>query len=64
MTDGTYQTIITSGLDTLLNNTLTYVSGAATTPSLSVAASTSVIGFAIDNEATHVDGAVITGTTV
>jgi hypothetical protein len=64
MTDGTYQTIITSGLDTLLNNTLTYVSGATTTPALSVAASTSVIGFAIDNEGTHVNGAVITGTTV
>jgi hypothetical protein len=64
MADGTYQTIITSGLDTLLNNTLTYVSGATTTPALSVSASTSVIGFAIDNEATHVNGAVITGTTV
>jgi len=62
--DGIYQTVITSGLDTLLNNTLQYVSGAATTPALSVTASTVVTGYVIDNEATHVDGAVITGTTV
>ena len=61
--DGTYQTILHNGTTEVFNSTLTYTSGAATTPALSVAASTALTGYVIDNEATHVDGAVITGTT-
>jgi len=62
--DGTYQTVLFSGTTEVFNSTLTYASGAATTPALSVEASTALTGYVIDNEATHVDGAVITGTTV
>jgi len=61
--DGTYQTVLFSGTAEVFNSTLTYTSGAATTPALSVAASTALTGYVIDNEATPVDGAVITGTT-
>jgi len=52
-----------SGTTEVFNSTLTYTSGATTTPALSIAASTALIGYVIDNEATPVDGAVITGVT-
>lgn len=61
--DGTYQTILHSGTTEVFNGTLAYVSGAATTPALSVAASTPLTGYVIDNNATPIDGAVIVGTT-
>jgi hypothetical protein len=64
--DGTYKTIITNPSDDsiVFAGNLAYSSGAATTGSLSLAVSTALTGFVIDNEATHVNGAVITGTTV
>ena len=64
MVDGTYQTFLFSGTTEVFNSTLTYTSGAATTPALSVAASTLLTGYVIDNNATPIDGAVIVGTTV
>jgi hypothetical protein len=64
--DGTYKTIITNPSDDsiVFAGNLAYSSGAATTGSLSLAVSTALTGFVIDNEATHLNGAVITGTTV
>jgi hypothetical protein len=64
--DGTYKTIITNPNDDsiVFAGNLAYSSGVATTGSLSLAVSTALTGFVIDSEATHVNGAVITGTTV
>jgi hypothetical protein len=64
--DGTYKTIITNPSDdsVVFAGNLAYSSNSATTGSLSLAVSTALTGFVIDNEATHVNGAVITGTTV
>jgi len=61
--DGTYQTILHNGTTEVFKSTLTYTSGAATTPALSIAAGIALTGYVIDNEATPVDGAVITGVT-
>ena len=59
-----YKTILFNGSAEVFNDSLTYTSGLTTTPALSVAVGVALTGYVIDNEATHVDGAVITGTTV
>ena len=64
--DGTYKTIITNPVDDsiVFAGNLLYTSGTASTGTVSVVVGTDLTGYVIDNEATHVDGAVITGTTV
>jgi hypothetical protein len=64
--DGTYKTIITNPTDdgVVFSGDLVYASASATTGVVSVVVGTDLTGFVIDNEATHVNGAVITGTTV
>jgi len=63
--DGTYRTLLineTTGA-TIHDASIAYVSNSATVTGLAVAATTNVIGLIVDNEATHIDGAVITGVT-
>ena len=64
--DGTYKTIVTNPADDTIvfAGDLVYTSGASSTGALSIDIGTALTGYVIDNEATHVDGAVITGTTV
>jgi hypothetical protein len=66
MPDASYKTIITNPVDDsiVFASSLAYVSGSATTGIISVSVGVELTGFSIDNEATHVNGAVITGTTV
>jgi hypothetical protein len=66
MSDASYKTIITNPVDDsiVFAANLAYASGSATTGIISVAVGAALTGFVIDNEATHVNGAVITGTTV
>ena len=63
--DGTYKTIITNPADDTIvfAGNLVYTSGVAST-AISIVAGSQLTGYVIDNEATHINGAVITGTTV
>jgi len=63
--EGTYRTILIneSTGETIHDASIAYVSNSATVAGLAVAATTNVIGLVVDNEATHIDGAVITGVT-
>jgi hypothetical protein len=65
--DGSYMTVIVDPTNTalapLFAASISYVSGAASTGNISPAAGTALTGFAIDNLATPLNGAVITGTT-
>jgi hypothetical protein len=66
--DGSYMTIIPDPLDPslapLFANSIGYVSGVSTIENVNVDAGSYLNGYAIDNLATHLNGAVITGTTV
>tara|TARA_R110000803_G_scaffold13771_2_gene38505 strand:+ start:164 stop:1462 length:1299 start_codon:yes stop_codon:yes gene_type:complete len=68
MTDATYKTIIPNPVDSaalpIFAANLAYTSGSASTGDLDLAVGTALTGFVIDNEVTHLNGAVITGTTV
>jgi hypothetical protein len=64
--NGTYKTLITNPENdtTVFVGSLLYSSNSSSTDLVNVVPGTKITGFAIDNEATHVNGAVITGTTV
>jgi hypothetical protein len=66
--DGSYMTIIPDPVDPslapLFANSIGYVSGVSTIENVNVDVGSYLNGYAIDNLATHLNGAVITGTTV
>ena len=64
--DGTYKTILTNPVDdsVVFASDVGYVSGIATTGDIAPDVGTSLTGFVIDNQATHLNGAVIYGVTV
>ena len=64
--DGTYKTILTNPVDdsVVFASDVGYVSGIATTGTITPDVGTSLTGFLIDNLATHLNGAVIYGVTV
>jgi hypothetical protein len=66
MPDGNYKTILTNPIDDSLVFTggLDYLSGLAGIELATVDISTALTGFVIDNELTHIDGAIITGVTI
>jgi hypothetical protein len=66
MPDGNYKTILTNPTDDSLvfAGSLDYLLGLSEASLFSVDVSTALTGFVIDNELTHIDGAVITGITI
>ena len=64
--DGTYKTILTNPVDdsVVFAADVGYISGIATTGTITPVVGTSLTGFLIDNLATHLNGAVIYGVTV
>lgn len=63
--DGTYNTVIVNASNEIVfSGNLVFTSGVSTITGLPLTAGTPLTGFVIDNEITHENGAVITGTTV
>lgn len=63
--DGIYNTVLVNSSNEIVHaGNVTYSSGQALLENLALTSGTPLTGFVVDNEISHSDGAVITGTTV